>query len=813
MPALAERAGLKITQGVWLGDNRNANSQEIAAGIAIARQHPNVERLIVGNEVVLQSRLPLQELIADLERVRAAVSVPVSTAEPWHVWLEHPELAEHVDFITVHLLPYWEQVLLDDAVDSLFERLQQVQARFPGKPVVIGEVGWPSGGETRGGAVATPAAQAQFVRSFLASAQPLGLDFYLMEAFDQPWKTSIEGRAGPHWGWFDAYRQPKFALSGPVLSDAYWPGRALVSCLLGIAFTLPILLRFSHLSVRAQLVFGAVVHVVAGGLVMLMALPMVNYLRPIDIAVWLGLLPAVLLMGAMLIAQTFEFVELYWPGGLRNIAPLRPAREGLALPLVSVHLACSNEPPAMVLESLRRLFALDWPQLEICIVDNNTRDPALWQPLAAWVGSLAETHPEAQLVRDEQHDRWSLTVTMPGRRVVLLHLPVLPGFKAGALNEAMALTSPQAAWIGVIDADYQVAPDWLRSLAGYLEDPAISLVQCPQAHRQVRERPLSRMMDSEYSGFFRCGMHHRHQRNAIIQHGTMTLVRAGTLRALGGWDAQTICEDTELGLRILAAGGQAVYVDQVFGTGLVPADSPSYLKQRFRWACGAMQILRLHRHKFGWRSALSVGQRYHFIAGWLPWWGDTLHLLFSVACVGWSLGMLVAPTLFGLPDWHLMVPLAGLLLCRLLTGPLLHARRVTGSLPEIIGAALAGMALSHRIALGVLRGLFGPPATFVITRRQATTQKESDQSDPDPRAGSALRQHLISVWQESALLVLLATCLSALAWSWGHQDIDRFQRLAWLMMLAMQAVPYMATLLLSAVSWVGVRSASTSSRA
>ncbi len=52
-----------------------------------------------------------------LDRVRAAVEQPVSTAEPWHVWIKHPELAEHVDFITVHLLPYWEGIRVEQAVD------------------------------------------------------------------------------------------------------------------------------------------------------------------------------------------------------------------------------------------------------------------------------------------------------------------------------------------------------------------------------------------------------------------------------------------------------------------------------------------------------------------------------------------------------------------------------------------------------------------------------------------------------------------------------------------------------------------------
>ncbi len=99
--------------------------------------------------------------------------MPVSTAEPWHIWLRQPELAAHVDFITLHLLPYWEGVPVEAALDEALQRYAQVRARFPGKPIVIGEIGWPSGGAAIGVAQATPAAQAIFVRTFLARVASL----------------------------------------------------------------------------------------------------------------------------------------------------------------------------------------------------------------------------------------------------------------------------------------------------------------------------------------------------------------------------------------------------------------------------------------------------------------------------------------------------------------------------------------------------------------------------------------------------------------------------------------------------------------
>lgn len=792
LPALAAQTGLKLTLGAWLGPDADRNEREIGLAIAAAHGHASVERLIIGNETLLQQRVSFTELARQLGRVRQAVTVPVSTAEPWHVWLEQPALADHVDFITVHLLPYWEKVPVERALDIALGRYRELAARFPGKPLVIGEIGWPSRGVTQGAAVADPAAQALFVRSFLAQADALQLDYFLMEAIDQPWKTTIEGRAGAHWGLFDAYRTPKFALSGPIERDPWWRDKAVPSVLLGLLFTLPFLWKFAGLNWRARLAFSCVAHGIAAGTVLMVTLPLVDYLRPMDIAVWLGLMPALALIALLLAAQAFEFVELYWPGGLHRVAEPKAAPDGAELPLVSVHLACSNEPPAMVIETIDSLLALDWPELELVVVDNNTTDPALWRPLAARIEALAAELPDARINRHRDGAALRIEVLAGARRICFLHRPQLAGFKAGALNLALEETSERAVWIAVVDADYLVQPDWLRSLGGHLLDASLAIVQSPQAQRADPARPLERLMNAEYDAFFRIGMHHRHERNAIIQHGTMTLVRALQLRALGGWETRCICEDTELGLRVLAGGGRALYVDHVAGAGLPPADSVSYFRQRFRWACGAMQIMRLHAHRLlsAGRGRLTRGQRYHFLAGWLPWWGDTLHLLFSVAAISWTVAVIAAPSVFGLPDLLFLLPIGAFFLWRLLLGPLLHARRVAGGWCEIAGAALAGMALSHVIATGILAGLFGRRTHFEITRKASMRAERSP-----------LLRHATAVRQEALLLSALLACQLLLALVAPSLPAEPTSLAGWQAVLAMQSLPYLAALALAAISW------------
>jgi cellulose synthase/poly-beta-1,6-N-acetylglucosamine synthase-like glycosyltransferase len=196
----------------------------------------------------------------------------------------------------------------------------------------------------------------------------------------------------------------------------------------------------------------------------------------------------------------------------------------------------------MVIATIDRLLGLDWPAFEVLVVDNNTGDPALWEPVQAHVNARRAAAPRAG----------QTTSSGPGLR--FFHLPSWPGYKAGALNVALAQSDPRAEWVAVVDADYLVKPGWLRALAGHFADPTVAVVQSPQAHRDWAGSHLRRMMNWEYDGFFRIGMHHRQERDAAIQHGTMTLIRAAALRSVGGWDAGSVCEDTELGLRLLRQG-------------------------------------------------------------------------------------------------------------------------------------------------------------------------------------------------------------------------------------------------------------------
>jgi len=245
VPALAKKYDLNVALGGWVDGRLEQNLIEINKLITIAEENrENVVRVILGNEVILRNDIPVGQMVQYLDRVRAELSMPVSTAEPWHIWVAHPELAEHVDFIAVHMLPYWEGIANDKAVDYIDEHMDILYKLFPNKPIVIAEVGWPSNGRTRKSATADEAEQAKFLRRFLERAAEKNYTYYVMEAFDQPWKRTNEGSVGAYWGVYDAQRNAKFEFIKPIIGLPEWQTLAILSVIIA-AIIFALLLRDS----------------------------------------------------------------------------------------------------------------------------------------------------------------------------------------------------------------------------------------------------------------------------------------------------------------------------------------------------------------------------------------------------------------------------------------------------------------------------------------------------------------------------------------------------------------------------------------
>jgi exo-beta-1,3-glucanase (GH17 family)/cellulose synthase/poly-beta-1,6-N-acetylglucosamine synthase-like glycosyltransferase len=754
IPALAKKYGLKVMAGAYLDHRWERNDDEVAALIDETRTYDNIDRVIVGNEVLLRADMGVDTLMQYIDRVRAQVKVPVSTAEPYWVWMKYPQLAQHVDFITVHLLPYWEGYARKEAVGlQVLGRYYELQSAFPGKKIVIGEVGWPSSGDRIKGAQASVVDEGLFIRGFLNVAAERGFDYYIMESIDQPWKEPFEGRVGAYWGMWGADRQAKFALTGTVVEDPSWPWKAALASLLALVPMFWFARHFMRFKAVGLFVFCALIQLSASLLVWSATLPYAFYLDAFDWTMLTILAPAQVAIIAILLINGFEFTEVLWRKRWQREFTLLEPKPGAAQPFVSIHLACCNEPPEMVILTLDSLAALDYENFEVLVIDNNTKRDEVWQPV-------------------EEHCK------KLGPKFRFFHLNPWPGFKAGALNFGLKETDPRAEVIAAIDADYVVRADWLKALTGYFAEPKVAVVQCPQAHRDWEHNEFRRMTNWEYDGFFRIGMHHRNERNAIIQHGTMTMVRRGALEATGAWSEWTICEDAELGLRLMHAGYDTVYVDEVMGRGLTPADFTAYKSQRYRWAFGAMQILKARWHWLTERGPLSAGQRFHFLTGWFSWFADALHLAFTMMALIWTAGMIGLPEYFNLPLDLFIYPILGFFVFKAVIGIWLYRVRVPCSWKDTIMASIASMGLSHAIARGIYLGLWKKKGEFVRTAKSRRIGKR-----PNPFA--AVQEELLMF---IAIMLGIVGMLHAVG-------INYLEGKLWIMILSAQAIPYLSALI------------------
>lgn len=233
----ARRYGLKVLHGIWVSHDVDKTRQQVETTIALAKVYPDViKAVVVGNEVLLRGEMSAASLSAIIRDVKAAVSVPVTYADVWEFWLRYPDVQNAVDFVTVHILPYWEDfpIPASRAAEHVADIRGRVAAAFPGKEIVVGEFGWPSEGRMREGARPSPSNQALALTETLALAAREHFQLNVIEAFDQPWKRALEGTVGGYWGIIDrSTSAPKFNFAGGGVSDhPDWPIQALTGIIL-----------------------------------------------------------------------------------------------------------------------------------------------------------------------------------------------------------------------------------------------------------------------------------------------------------------------------------------------------------------------------------------------------------------------------------------------------------------------------------------------------------------------------------------------------------------------------------------------------
>ena len=726
VPGIANEFGLRVTAGAWLATDAKRNAREVRGVIDLARRHSNIDAIVVGNESIyrgetillgdeqldltpdelsrlrgaeargdsaevarIRESINVARLIKVIQRVKRETQVPVTTGEIWSVWQNHPELVSAVDFIAVHILPYWEGKPDSAAVDEAIGGYNRLRQMYPGKRVVIAEFGWPSAGYNLKDAHPGRLEQATVLRDFVTRADALGIDYNIIEAIDQPWKTS-EGSVGAYWGLFDSSRQMKFAWNGPVLEPDHWKNMTL-AVLFGLLLSLP-LLALRGATVAQAMVLGISAHAAGAWFATVVAFWSQHYFvfgSALALAIGVILLVPLVLIA---MARMEEIAAVAFGRAPRRLlASAANVPDGYA-PKVSIHVPAYREPPEMLKATLDAVASLTYPNFECVVIINNTPDPAFWQPVEEHCATLG---PRFKFLREDN----------------------CAGFKAGALRIALQHTAPDAEIIGVIDADYIVTPDWLTNVVPAFADPKVGLVQAPQDHRDAERSIMHNAMNAEYAGFFDIGMVQRNEKNAIVVHGTMCLMRRAALEAAGSWSSDTICEDTDLGLTMIELGWTTHYTNRRYGFGLLPDTFEQFKKQRHRWAYGGCQIVKKHWRRFlPGVSRLSREQRREFLLGWLVWLGaESLGVVVAILNLLWV--PVVAFVGIAIPDKILTIPIIAAFAVTVLHFVTLYRLRVSIPKLQTLGAVIAAMSVQWTVARAVGDGLIKDHLPFNRTAK------------------------------------------------------------------------------------------------
>ena len=751
VPGIAAEFGLKVTLGIWIDKNEARNEREIQAALALAKRYSNVNAIVVGNETTLRAEKSVDELVKIIQRVKRQSPVPVTTGEIWTVWLDHPELASAVDFIAAHILPYWEGFTTKQSVDQTIIAYDKLRRAHPGKRIVIAEFGWPSAGYNMHNADPGRIEQALVIRDFITRADAYGIDYNIIEAFDQPWKTN-EGGVGPYWGLFDASRHAKFAWSGTVSDPDYWKIAGLAA-LLGLLLSLPILAKPRATMGEAALL-GIAANAVGAWFAIMFAFWNGHYFVP-GAAFALGLGTLLLLpLVAIALARVEEIASVLFGRGPRRLLVTAAPAEGFA-PKVSIHIPAHREPPEMLKATLDAVARLEYRNFECVVIINNTPDPTFWVPI-------------------EEHCR------ALGERFKFLNADGLSGYKAGALRLALAHTANDAEIVGVIDADYVVQPNWLQDLVPVFVDQQVGMIQAPQDHRDGERTIMHHAMNGEYAGFFDIGMVQRNEANAIIVHGTMCLIRRTALEAAGGWSSDTICEDADLGLTILERGWQIHYTNRRYGHGLLPDTFEAYKKQRYRWAYGGFQILKKHwRHLLPRSRGLTREQKREFGFGWLNWLGaESIGVAVAILNLIWVPAIIVLD--IAIPDKILTVPILVAFAVSFVHFVALYRLRVAIPTAQMISAVVAAMSVQWTVARAVGFSLLTESVPFMRTAKGGMTRRGPD---------------FAAFWE--GILAALLLISAALVVITNYKQIRELNIFAGV--LAVQSLPFIAAVIMGVI--------------
>jgi cellulose synthase/poly-beta-1,6-N-acetylglucosamine synthase-like glycosyltransferase len=300
---------------------------------------------------------------------------------------------------------------------------------------------------------------------------------------------------------------------------------------------------------------------------------MIEPTQLVDIVVYAGLITAGAITFLNRVSRT-AFLLL----AKKSAYALPPRMDESLLPPVAFHLAISNEDPNVVIPTLESLLSVDYPDMIVIVVDNNTVSPLLWRPIADFCSNHST-------------------------RLFFHHVDQLRGYKAGALNYALDHTPSRYKYVAIVDADTIVAPTFLRSVMPHFEDLRLGALQTPLGFlKDPRQDPFHSRIFLIYRYFLSVYEPVASSMSAATFTGAMGVVRRDALQSSGSWRGYYLTEDMELTFRLFIAGYTTKFIDSPFGFSMPPPSARSFIQQHRRWNFGNCQVLRDYGLRFLWMS-------------------------------------------------------------------------------------------------------------------------------------------------------------------------------------------------------------------
>ncbi len=369
-------------------------------------------------------------------------------------------------------------------------------------------------------------------------------------------------------------------------------------------------------------------------------------------------------------------------------------------PFVSIHIPTYSEPPEIVIETLKKISLIDYSNYEVIVIDNNTENPDLWQPVKDFCENFGDTFR-------------------------FMHEMEVSGAKGGALNLIHQRIDPRAEILAIIDADYQVDSNFLSSLVGYFQNSKVGFVQTPHNYRDWQNNSFLKMCYWEYQIFFHSAMIGLNERDAGITVGTMCLVRKKALEEAGGWSEWCVTEDSELAIRIHDAGYTSVYVGQTYGRGLIPDSFEDYKTQRYRWTAGPVQEFRHYFTHFvgisGKQANFTFFQRLFHLNHGLGNFLSALGLPLVILGIATITSMIINNEVIEVPFELWLAATISILSTNMLVF-LLYRLTLGAKVRDIFFQSIAASALTHVVYLSSIRTAITGNARWTRTSKFKSSQ-------------------------------------------------------------------------------------------